>query len=210
MTERPVIRVLIADDRPVVRRGLALMLGYEPDMVVVAEASDGLEAVAAYREHRPDVALMDLRMPGIDGVAAIAEIRAGHPAARIILLTTYDTDEGIYRGLQAGARAYLLKDAPCEEILSAIRAVFAGQKCITLEVGAKLAERAEFPELTEREMDVLRLLVKGHSNQEIGAELFIAEGTVKFHVNHILNKLDVTDRTHAVITALRRGLASLD
>jgi DNA-binding NarL/FixJ family response regulator len=205
-----IIRVLIADDHPVVRTGLALMLRYERDMEAVAEAGNGREAIEMFRAHRPDVTLMDYRMPEMDGVEAISAIRGEYPKARIILLTTYDGDEGIYRGLRAGARAYLLKDAPCEEILETIRAVHTGQKRITMAVGAKLAARAEFPDLTEREMEVLRLIVQGKSNLEIGAALFIAEGTVKFHVNHILNKLDVGDRTQAVIAALKRGLASLD
>jgi DNA-binding NarL/FixJ family response regulator len=204
------IRVLIADDHPVVRTGLALMLNYESDMEVVAEASNGREAVALYGRHRPDVTLMDLRMPEMDGVEAITTIRRESPTARIILLTTYDGDEDIYRALRAGAPAYLLKDAPFSEILQAIRAVHAGQKHITVEVGAKLADRAGHPELTEREMDVLRLLVQGKSNLEIASDLCIAEGTVKFHINHILNKLGVDDRTQAVIAALKRGLASLD
>src|SRR5579871_4733612 len=193
------IRVLIADDHPVVRTGLALMLKYEPDMEVVAEANNGREALEMFRQHRPDVTLMDLRMPEMDGVQATTAIRAEFPAARIILLTTYDGDEDIYRGLRAGAKAYLLKDAPCEELLETIRLVHAGQKRITQEVGMRLAERMEGPDLTERERDVLRLMAKGRSNQEIGTALSITEGTVKFHVNHILNKLEVNDRTQAVI-----------
>ena len=204
------IRVLIVDDHPLVRTGLALMLKYEPDMGVVAEAGNGREAVEAFRLHRPDVTLMDLRMPEMDGVAAITAIRADCPTARVIVLTTYNGDEDIFRGLKAGAHAYLLKDTPCDELLETIRLVHRGKKHITQEVGAKLAERTSFPDLTEREMDVLRLLVKGMSNEEIGAALFIAEGTVKFHINHILNKLNVNDRTQAVVTALKRGLASLD
>jgi two-component system NarL family response regulator len=208
MSDAEPIRVLIADDHPVVRAGLALMLKYERDMEPIAQAANGREAVELYAEHRPDVVLMDLRMPEMDGVEAIEAIRGRHPQARIILLTTYETDEGIFRALRAGARAYLVKDAPCEEVLDTVRAVHAGERRIT--VGVKLAERAEYPELTERELDVLRALVKGKTNAEISAELFIAEGTVKFHVNHILAKLDVADRTHAVIVALRRGLATLD
>jgi len=204
------IRVLIADDHPVVRTGLVLMLKYEPDMEVVGEAGNGREALEMFRQHRPDVTLMDLRMPEMNGVEATAAIRVEFPTARIILLTTYDGDEDIYRGLRAGAQAYLLKDTPCEEILEALRAVHAGHKRITLEVGTKLAERAGFPELTERELDVLRLMAKGLSNVEIGAALFVAEGTVKFHINHILNKLGVGDRTQAVIAALKRGLVNLD
>jgi two-component system, NarL family, response regulator len=210
MSQENNIRVLIADDHPVVRKGLALMLKYEPDMEVVGEAGNGCEAVALFGKHRPDVTLMDLRMPEMDGAEATTTIRAEFPTARIILLTTYDGDEDIYRGLRAGAKAYLLKDAPCEELLETIRAVHAGEKRITLEVGAKLAERMEGPELTEREREVLRLMATGRSNQEIGTALYITEGTVKFHVNHILNKLDVTDRTQAVIVALKRGIASLD
>jgi len=186
------------------------MLRYEPGMEPVGEAGNGREALDLYRKLKPDVTLMDLRMPEMDGVEATAAIRAEFPSARIILLTTYDGDEGIYNGLRAGARAYLLKDAPCEEILDAIRVVHSGRRRITLEVGSKLAERASFSELTERELDVLRLMVKGKSNIEIAAALFIAEGTVKFHVNHLLNKLNVSDRTQAVITALKRGLATLD
>jgi DNA-binding NarL/FixJ family response regulator len=204
------IRVMIVDDHPVIRTGLALMLKYEPNMEAVGEARNGREAVALFRQCRPDVTLMDLRMPDMDGAEAITVIRAECPMARIILLTTYDGDEDIYRGLRAGAKAYLLKDAPCEELLETIRLVHNGQKCITAEVGAKLAERLEGPELTEREREVLRLMAGGRSNQEIGAALFITEGTVKFHVNHILNKLGVNDRTQAVIVALKRGIASLD
>ncbi len=210
MTLNSKIRVLIADDHPVVRRGLALMLKYEPDMEVVAEAANGREAVELFRTHRPDVTLMDLRMPQMDGVDAIAAIRNEFPMARLIVLTTYNGDEDIYRGLRAGAQAYMLKDSPCEELLETIRVVRQGKKRITAEVGAKLADRTTFPVLTERELEVLRLLAKGKSNQEIAVGLCIAEGTVKFHVNHILNKLGVNDRTQAVIAALKRGLASLD
>lgn len=204
------IRVLIVDDHALVRTGLALMLQYEPGMEVVAEACNGREAVDLFQRHVPDVTLMDLRMPEMDGVEAITAIRSRYPVARIIVLTTYDGDEDIFRGLRAGAQAYLLKDTPCDDLLETVRLVHAGKKHITKEVGAKLAERTGFPELTEREMEVLGCMVKGMSNQEIGDVLFIAEGTVKFHVNHILNKLNVNDRTQAVIAALKRGLANLD
>jgi len=210
MSQENSIRVLIADDHPVVRKGLTLMIQYEPGMEVVGEAGNGREAVDCFRLHQPDVTLMDLRMPEMDGIEAITAIRTEFPFARIILLTTYDGEEDIYLGLRAGAKAYLLKDAPCEELLATIRLVRAGQKCITQGVGAKLAERMEGPELTAREREVVRLMARGMSNQEIGAALFITEGTVKFHVNHILNKLEVNDRTQAVITALKRGIASLD
>ena len=210
MTQDSNIRILIVDDHPVVRAGLALMIKYEPGLEAVAEAGNGREAVDLFRLHQPDVTLMDLRMPEMDGTEAITAIRAEFPSARIILLTTYDGDEDIYRGLRAGAQAYLLKDAPCEDLLETIRVVHAGHKRITVGVGEKLASRMEGPELTERERDVIKLMSKGRSNSEIAAALFVSEGTVKFHVNHILNKLDVNDRTQAVIKALKRGIASLD
>lgn len=209
MSQEHSIRVLIADDHPVVRTGLALMLKYEPDMEAVAEASNGHEAVELFRLHQPDVTLMDLRMPQMEGVEAITTIRAEFPAARIILLTTYDGDEDIYRGLRAGAKGYLLKDASCDELLEAIRVVHAGRSRIPPEVGAKLAERMSNPELSVREQEVVRLMATGKSNQEIGTALGITEGTVKFHVNNILSKLQVNDRTQAVIKALKRGIASL-
>ncbi len=209
------IRLLIADDHPVVRDGLAGVIEEQSDMVVVGQAGTGLEAIAFYDEHRPDVTLMDLRMPGSDGlgmngVETIIAIRHQFPAARTIILTTYDTDEDIYRGLQAGAKAYLLKDVSRQILLETIRAVHAGQTPVSSEVGAKLASRVSYEPLSEREMGVLRLLVKGLSNQEIAGVLFIAESTVKFHVTHILGKLNAADRTQAVITALKRGLASLE
>ncbi len=204
------IRVLVADDHPLVRSGLALMLRYEPDMEVVAEAATGVEAVALYRLHRPDVTLMDLRMPEMGGVDAITVIRRESPRARIIILTTYDGEEDIYTGLRAGAHAYLLKDTPYNELLDTIRRVNDGQKFFSREVGARLADRAVLPELTERELEVVRRMAQGMSNQEISASLSIAEGTVKFHVNHILNKMGVNDRTQAVLAALKRGIATLE
>lgn len=205
-----VIRILIADDHPVVREGLAALIERRADMTVAAEAGNGREAVDRFREHRPDVTLMDLRMPQLDGVEAIGVIRQEFPAARVIVLTTYDGDEDIYRGLRAGAMAYLLKDAPREELLEAIRAVDAGQKRIPPEVAVKLTERMSSPTLTARELEVLRLLAQGKSNGEIGAVLFITEGTVKAHVNNILNKLGANDRTQAVTMALRRGIVRLE
>ncbi len=202
------IRVLVVDDHPVVRQGLVALLKTEPGMEVVGEASDGIEAVEQFRIHQPDVTLMDLRLPRMSGVGAIATIRQEFPSARIILLTTYDGEEDIYRGLQAGAKGYLLKDTSCDEILDAIRAVHQGQKYLPVTVGGKLAERMESPQLSERECEVLRLLAQGKSNQEIAKALGITEGTVKFHLNKILPKLGVSDRTQAVIAAFRRGLAS--
>jgi two-component system NarL family response regulator len=206
----PVIRILVADDHPVMRTGLSLMLQHEPDMEVVADASNGAEAVALFRQHRPDIALMDLRMSEMDGAEATRVICEEFPSARIILLSMHDGSEDVYRGLQAGAKAYLLKDATCEEILETIRMVHAGQKRITGEVAAKLVERMTGPELTEREWEVVQLLVKGYGNQEIATALSVSEGTVKFHVNHILRKLDVSDRTQAILIALKRGIASLN
>lgn len=209
-TASPKIRVLIADNHAVMRKGLSLILQYEPDLEAVAEASNGAEAVALFRKHRPDVTLMDLRMPVMDGAEATEQICAEFPGARIILLSTYDGDEDVYRGLRAGARAYLLKESPAEELLDTIRLVHTGQTRITEAAGTRLAERLSGPELTERERGVLRLMAQGQSNQEIAAALFVSEGTVKFHINHILSKLGVGDRTQAVVTALKRGIVILE
>jgi two-component system NarL family response regulator len=203
------IRILIADDHPVVREGLAAMIKRRTDMTVVAEANHGQEAVALFHQHQPDVVLMDLRMPEMDGVEAILTIREQTPEARVIVLTTYDTDEDIYRALRAGAKAYLLKDTPREELLDTIRAVSAGRTRVPSDVAAKLVERVSSETLTAREIDVLRLIVAGNSNREIATLLYISESTVKTHVNHILMKLGVSDRTQAVTTALKRGLVSL-
>jgi two-component system NarL family response regulator len=204
------IRLVIADDHPVVREGLAAMCNRRPDLTVVAEAENGEQAVALVLEHRPDVVLMDLRMPVLGGVDAIGRIRAEWPEARIVVMTTFDGDEDIYRALQAGARAYLLKDTPREEIVDAIRSVYAGHKRIPSEIASKLADRLTAEPLTERELAVLKQIVAGQSNKEIGAALGIAEGTVKVHVNSLLSKLGVEDRTQAVTEALRRGIVHLD
>jgi two-component system NarL family response regulator len=204
------IRILIADDHPVVRQGLAAMIGRKRGMTVVAEASNGREVVDLFRQHRPDVTLLDLRMPQIDGVEAIAIIREEFRNARIIVLTTYDTDEDIYRGLSAGAMAYLLKGTSPDELLDTIRAVHAGQTRISPEVAAKLAARISIPELTARELEVLRLVVAGQSNREIGATLHISEGTVRAHINNILSKMGVSDRTQATTLAIKRGLVRLE
>jgi two-component system NarL family response regulator len=204
------IRILIADDHPVVREGLAAMITRRTDMTVVAEATHGQEAVERFRQQQPDVVLMDLRMPEMDGVEAILTIREQTPEARVIILTTYDTDEDIYRALRAGAKAYLLKDTPREELLDTIRAVAAGHTRVPSDVAAKLAERVSSEALTARELDVLRLIVSGNSNREIATLLSISEGTVKTHVNHILMKLGASDRTQAATTALKRGLVSLE
>jgi two-component system NarL family response regulator len=207
-TARP-IRIVVADDHPVVRQGLAAIIESQPDMTVVASAADGDEAVRAFREHRPDVALVDLIMPGLDGAEATAAIRREFPDANVVVLTTYAGDEDIYRTLQAGARAYVLKDAPSDELLEVIRSAGVGRRHINPEIAAKLAERLSGTGLTDRERDVLRLMADGASNEEIGRALFISVGTVKYHVNHILAKLGVDDRTQAVIVAFRRGLVRL-
>lgn len=204
------IRVLIADDHPVVRHGLAAILSSQPGITLVAQASDGRETIDLFRQHRPDVTLIDLRMPEIDGVEAIAVIRQAVRNARIVILTTYDTDEDIYRGLSAGAMAYLLKGTPPDELVETIRAVHAGQSRLPAEVAAKLATRVSTPELTPRELDVLRWVVAGQSNREIGTTLHIGEGTVRAHINNILSKLGVSDRTQATTQAIRRGLVRLE
>ncbi len=209
MSQPNAIRVLVVDDHPVVRQGLVAMLEEAPDIFVVEQAENGREALAVFRQQRPDVTLMDLRMPQMDGVAAITAICTEFPAARIIVLTTYEGDEDIYQGLRAGAKGYLLKDAEPEELLAAIRAVHKGQKHIPPQVGAKLLERMTSPELSDRELEVLQLITTGKSTQVISKALHITERTVNFHINHILSKLGVEDRTQAVIVALRRGIVSL-
>lgn len=209
-TSSNVIRVMIVDDHPIIRVGLSLMLSNEDDLEVVAQAISESQAVEYYRLHQPDVTLMDIRLSEGNGVGAVTSIRAEFPQAQILMFTTYDGDEDIYRGLQAGAAAYLLKDSPPEEILDAIRKVYAGQKYITKNVGEKLAERIQYQVMTEREMEVLHEMAKGKSNAEIGDALCVTEGTVKFHINHILSKLDVSDRTQAVLLAIKRGLVDLE
>lgn len=203
------IRILIVDDHPVVRQGLAAMIDRESDMTVVGQVANGYQAVVTFNQLQPDVTLMDLRMPEMDGVAAITAICNDFATACIIVLTTYDGDEDIYRGLKAGAKGYLLKDAEPDELLAAIRIVNTGQKYIPPSVGAKLAERVGILQLSGRELEVIRLMATGKTNQEIASLLQISEGTVKYHVNHILSKLGVSDRIQAVITALKRGIVSL-
>jgi DNA-binding NarL/FixJ family response regulator len=204
------IRLLVVDDHLVVRMGLRSMIDSQPDMEVVGEAADGFEALQCYRDKRPDVVLLDLRMPQLNGVEATTAIRKESPEALIIVLTTYDGDENIYRALQAGARAYLLKDIPREEFLQAIRAVHSGQYCIPPAVAVRLAQRLPHEELSTRELEVLKLISEGMSNKEIASMLMITESTVKNHVNSILAKLRVKDRTQAATTALRRGIVTLD
>jgi DNA-binding NarL/FixJ family response regulator len=203
------IRILIADDHSVVREGLVSLVKRKSDMTVVAEASNGREAVDLWKEHHPDVALLDLRMPELDGVGAIKEIREVDPNAHILVLTTFDGDEDIYRAIKAGAKGYLLKDTAREALMDSIRRVHSGETCIPPTLAAKLADRVSGEALSAREIEVLQRIAAGKSNKEIGAELFISEGTVKTHVKSIFSKLDVVSRTEAVATATRRGLIQL-
>ena len=209
MTSGGEIRIIVVDDQAVVRQGFVSLLGTVPGMRVIAEATNGREAVALYREHRPDVVLMDLRMPLMGGVEAISAIRREFSDAKVIVLTTYDGDEDIYRSLQAGAQGYLLKDMFFDELESAIRAVHAGGRKIPGVVAERLAGRMSGSDLTGRELEVLELIVGGRSNKEIGNALGISEATVKSHINSILGKLGVTDRTQAATTALQRGIVHL-
>ena len=204
------IRVLIADDHPVVRMGMSALINREADMTVVGAATDGRQAVDMFAQFAPDVVMLDLLMPGMDGIETAAAIRAHDPYARIIMLTTADGDEDIYRSLRAGAKAYLLKDAPTEEVIECLRAVHAGRTSISPNVAAKLAGRVGTAELTNREREVLTLIAKGRGNRDIGVELSVTEGTVKVHVNNILTKLNVGSRTEAVTLALKRGIVRLE
>jgi DNA-binding NarL/FixJ family response regulator len=200
------IRVLIAEDHSLVRRGLAAIINMEEDVTVIGEAGDGQEAVELWRSLRPDVVLMDLRMPKVEGVEAIRRIRAEDPKAGIIVLTTFDHDEDIYAGLRAGAKAYLLKDVQPEELFNCIRAVHAGEAYLQPKVAAKLAQRVQEEPLTEREEQILKLLAEGKSNRAIGVVLHITESTVKSHMKSLFVKLDVTSRAEAISLAARRGL----
>jgi two-component system NarL family response regulator len=201
---------MVVDDHFVVRMGLKGSINLEQDMTVDTEASTGEQAVTLYQQERPDIVLMDLKLPGISGADATRTICQEFPDAAIVMLSTHDGEEDIYRSLQAGARAYLLKTAARKELIDTIRAVHAGERCISPAVGTRLAERMMHPELTSREIDVLKLIVRGRSNKEIAADLSIAEVTVKLHVGHILAKLKVNDRTQATTTALQRGIIHLD
>jgi two-component system NarL family response regulator len=204
------LRVVVADDHPVVREGVVAIINRQPDMTVVAEAADGQAAVAAAVTERPDVILLDLRMPRLSGLEATREIRRAIPKARILVLTTYDGDEDIFRALQEGAMGYLLKDLASRELLDAIRAVAGGQRVVPDRVATQLADRLSTTQLTERELAVLKALVEGKSNRQIADALSITEWTVKGHLKHIFTKLDVTDRTQAATAALRRGFVHLD
>jgi two-component system NarL family response regulator len=204
------IRVLVVEDHNVVRQGLVALLNVVEGLTVVGEAADGLEAIEQFRKHQPDITLMDLRLPRLSGVEAIQRIRLEAPQARVIVLTTYDGDEDIYRALKAGARAYLLKGMTGEELVTTIRAVHAGKSHIPPAIAEKLAQRMGTEDLTPREFDVLEQIVSGKSNKEIAAELNVSEATVKTHINSLLGKLGVTDRTQAATAAIQRGIVPLE
>jgi len=203
------IRVLTVDDHSLLRKGIAALVNAEPDMKLIAEASNGQEAVESFRLHRPDVTLMDIQMPGFNGIEAINRIHSEFPDARIIVLTTYTGDAQVVKALRAGARAYILKGHVHRELLETIRAVHAGQKRIPPDIAAELAEHATDDELTQREIEVLRLIAAGNSNKLIADQLSIGEATVKSHVTNILSKLGANDRAHAVTIGLKRGIIEL-
>ena len=205
-----IIRILAVDDHPLLRKGIAALVNGEPDLKLAAEASNGAEALEAFRSHRPDVTLMDLQMPDVDGVEAIEAIRREFPDARIVVLTTYRGDVQVLRALKAGASGYILKGQVHKELLDTIRAVHAGKKRIPAEIAAELAEHAADDALTDREIEVLRLIGSGNSNKLIADQLSISEATVKSHVTNILSKLGANDRAHAVTIALKRGIIDLD
>jgi DNA-binding NarL/FixJ family response regulator len=204
------IRVLVVEDHNVVRQGLVALLNLVEGIQVVGEAADGVEAIARFREHRPDVTLIDLRLPKLGGVEVIQRVRASAPQARFVVLTTYDGDEDIYRALKSGAKAYLLKGMTTEELIATIREVHAGRSHIPPAIAEKLAERMGTEDLTPRESEVLEQIVSGKSNKEIATELAISEATVKTHINTLLSKLGVTDRTQAATAAIRRGIVPLE
>ena len=209
MKKAPPIRILIADDHTIVREGLGVIISMQKDMLVVGQAGDGEETIVLYAKYKPDVVLLDLRMPKKDGFQVVSELMARDPKARIIIITTYSGDEDIRRCLKAGAKAYLLKDAPRQEIWNTIRLVHDGHSSLPASVAATIAETFSKPELSQREKEVLQMIALGKSNKEIGLGLFIAEGTVKTHVKNILSKLDAMSRTEAIGIASKRGLVNL-
>jgi DNA-binding NarL/FixJ family response regulator len=209
MSDQRQIRVLSVDDHPLLRQGIAAIINSQPDMLMVAQASTGREAIQQFREHRPDVTLMDLRLPDISGIDAMIAIRSEFTDSRIVMLTTFEGDVEIQRALAAGARGYLLKNMPPKEMVDAIRQVHAGKKRIPHEVASQLAEHISDEALTEREIDVLQHVAAGNRNRDIAEQLFISEETVKVHVKHIMQKLGASDRTAAVAIGVRRGIIQL-
>ena len=203
------IRILSVDDHPLLREGIAMLIENQPDMVLVAQAATGREAIEQFRQHRPDVTLMDLRLPDISGIDALIAIRNESPQACVVMLTTFEGDVEIQRALEAGARGYLLKTAPAKELVEVIRQTHAGKKHIPTEVAAQLVEHMGDEALTAREVEVLKSLAEGNRNKEIGERLFISEETVKVHIKHIMEKLGANDRTQAVAIAVRRGIIQL-
>jgi two-component system NarL family response regulator len=210
MNENERIRIMIVEDHFVVRVGLAAIINSQPDMITVAEAGNGRQAVELFELHQPDVTLMDLRIPGLNGVDAIGVIIKKFPRARIIVLSSYSGDEDIFRALQAGARAYFLKDVKGQELVKAIRAVHAGQRMLPPEIAVRLAERVHRSELSPRELEILKLIAKGRSNKEIALLLNISEGTVRVHASNIFSKLGCSDRAQAVAEAYQRGIIYVD
>lgn len=210
MTAPRPIRIMCVDDHEVLRQGLTAVIAAQPDMQVVAEAADGQAAVELFRQHQPDVTLMDLRLPQVSGSEAIARIRRESPQARILVLTTYDGIEDIHRALHAGARGYLLKDTLRRELVEAVRTVHRGGLWVSPPVAQRLAESVHHSALTPREREILGCIVRGLSNKEIAVELGVSEGTVRIHVSHVLEKLGVSDRTQAAVAAIERGIVHLD
>jgi DNA-binding NarL/FixJ family response regulator len=209
MNDQAHIRVFSVDDHPLLNEGIAALVSNQPDMRVVAQATSGSDAIGKFRQHRPDVTLMDLRLPDMSGIDTMIAIRNEFPEARIVMLTTFEGDVEIQRALEAGARGYLLKSMPPKDLVAVIRQVHAGKKRIPPEVAARLAEHLGEEDLTPRELDVLRYAAQGNRNRDIGEKLFITEETVKVHIKHIMEKLGASDRTQAVAVALRRGIIEL-
>lgn len=209
MSDNSPIRVFSVDDHPLLREGIAAIINNQADMSMVAQAATGCEAIEMFRRHRPDVTLMDLRLPDISGIDALIAIRAESPEARVIMLTTFEGDVEVQRALKAGARGYLLKSTPPKELVETIRRVHAGRKSIPQQIAANLAEHISDEALTEREVVVLRHVAEGNRNRDIASKLFISEETVKVHIKHIMDKLGASDRTQAVAIALRRGIIQL-
>lgn len=204
------LKVVVADDHTLMREGVAAVIARQPDMMVAGEAADGLEAIAIVEQEQPDILLLDLRMPKLDGVAVTARLQSQYPDVAIVILSTYDTDDDILRALRAGAKAYLLKDTPPEELANCVRTVHAGRNYVSAKVGAKLAAQATQTSLTFRELDVIKLIAQGCLNKEIADRLSITEGTVKSHTSALFDKLGVANRTEAVRESIRRGLVRLE